>query len=80
MLRFDQQRAGDEPFGVDLARPDFVALAASFGIPAVAVDGFGAEFERALTRAVGLDGPEMIVVGAALKPPRTVSPRWYRRT
>ena len=80
MLRFDQQLAGDEPFGVDLARPDFVALAASFGIPAVSIDGFGAEFEQALSRAVALDGPEMIVVRAALKPPRTTSPRWYRRS
>jgi thiamine pyrophosphate-dependent acetolactate synthase large subunit-like protein len=79
MLRFDQQRAGDEPFGVDLERPDFVALAASFGIAAVAVDGFGAEFALALTHAVALDEPEMIVVRAALKPPRTTSPRWYRR-
>ena len=26
--------AGEEPFGVDLVRPDFVALAASFGVPA----------------------------------------------
>ena len=80
MLRFDQQLAGDEPFGVDLARPDFVALAASFGVPAVSIDGFGAEFERALTRAVAVDEPQMIVVRAALKPPRTTSPRWYRRS
>jgi thiamine pyrophosphate-dependent acetolactate synthase large subunit-like protein len=80
MLRFDQQLAGDEPFGVDLARPDFVALAASFGVPAVSLDGFGAEFERALTRAVAVDEPQMIVVRAALKPPRTTSPRWYRRS
>ena len=31
MLRFDQELAGEEPFGVDLVTPDFVALAASFG-------------------------------------------------
>ena len=48
MLRFDQVLAGEEPFGVDLVRPDFVALAASFGVPATHVDGFGPEFERAL--------------------------------
>ncbi len=41
MLRFDQRRAGDEPFGVDLARPDFVALAASFGLPAFRSTGLG---------------------------------------
>ena len=27
MLRFDQVLAGEEPFGVDLVQPDFVALA-----------------------------------------------------
>ena len=48
MLRFDQVRAGEEPFGVDLVRPDFAALAASFGVPATTIDGFGAEFEQEL--------------------------------
>jgi thiamine pyrophosphate-dependent acetolactate synthase large subunit-like protein len=80
MLRFDQARAGDEPFGVDLGGPDFAALAASFGVPATTVDGFGQEFENRLGRAVGSPGPEMIVVKAALKPPPTTSPRWYRRS
>ncbi len=79
MLRYDQQRAGDEPFGVDLARPDFVALAASFGVAASSVDGFGPEFEQALRRCVLSPEPEMIVVRAALKPPRNTSPRWYRK-
>ena len=32
MLRFDQELAGDEPFGVDLVGPDFAALARSFGV------------------------------------------------
>jgi thiamine pyrophosphate-dependent acetolactate synthase large subunit-like protein len=80
MLRFDQQRAGDEPFGVDLARPDFVALAASFGLAAPSVDGFGADFERELRRSILSGEPEMIVVRASLKPPRNTSPRWYRRS
>jgi thiamine pyrophosphate-dependent acetolactate synthase large subunit-like protein len=79
MLRFDQTQAGDEPFGVDLGRPDFAALAASFGLPAITVDGFGAGFERALERSLAGGGPQMIVVNAALKPPPTTSPRWYRR-
>lgn len=79
MLRFDQQRAGEEPFGVDLARPDFRALVASFGLTAVAVDGFGPRFERALTEALAAQAPRVIVVEAALKPPPTTSPRWYRR-
>ncbi len=79
MLRFDQQRAGDELFGVDLATPDFAALARSFGVPAVSVDGIGPELEEALTRAVASGEPSMIVVRAALTPPPTTSPRWYRR-
>jgi acetolactate synthase-1/2/3 large subunit len=46
MLRFDQLKAGDDPFGVDLVGPDFVALAGSFGVRATAVDGFGGLRER----------------------------------
>jgi acetolactate synthase-1/2/3 large subunit len=80
MLRFDQRRAGDEPFGVDLARPDFAALAASFGIPATTVDGFGDDFQAVLAQGVKSGRATVIVVNAALKPPPTTSPRWYRRT
>jgi acetolactate synthase-1/2/3 large subunit len=78
MLRFDQLEAGDDPFGVDLVGPDLVALAASFGVHATAVDGFGADFEGALARSVRSDAPAMIVVRAAMRPPVTTSPRWYR--
>jgi acetolactate synthase-1/2/3 large subunit len=78
MLRFDQLQAGDTPFGVDLVTPDFVALAGSFGVNATAVDGFGANFESALARSVRSDAPAMIVVRAAMRPPVTTSPRWYR--
>ena len=52
MLRFDQRRAGETEFGVDLVGPDFQSLAASFGLPAVTVEGFGDEFEDALEEAV----------------------------
>jgi acetolactate synthase-1/2/3 large subunit len=79
MLRYDQLRAGDEPFGVDLLRPDFQALAASFGIAAVRVDGFGGEFEQALAASVSGAGATVIVVNASLTPPPTTSPRWYRK-
>jgi acetolactate synthase-1/2/3 large subunit len=80
MLRYDQQRAGDEPFGVDLTRPDFAALAAAFGIPATTVDGFGADFEAVLAQATtDSSTATVIVVHAALTPPPTTSPRWYRR-
>jgi len=79
MLRFDQVLAGEEPFGVDLVTPDFAALAASFGVPATTVDGFGPEFERELVRSIASGEPRMLVVNARLKPPPTTSPRWYRR-
>ena len=76
MLRFDQQHSGDEFRGVDLVTPDFVALAASFGIPAALVESVGAPLEAALTSALRSDGPQMVVLHAALYPPRTTSPRW----
>jgi acetolactate synthase-1/2/3 large subunit len=79
MLRFDQEHAGDTPFGVDLVTPDFEALAGSFGMRAVTVDGFRGDFEEALRGSIVSREPEMIVVHAALKPPPTTSPRWYRR-
>jgi acetolactate synthase I/II/III large subunit len=78
MLRYDQELAGEEPFGVDLLGPDFAALAASFGLPAIVVDGFGPEFERGLRSSIAAGEPNMIVVRASLKPPPTTSPRWYR--
>ncbi|MGO9886628.1 MAG: thiamine pyrophosphate-binding protein [Solirubrobacteraceae bacterium] len=79
MLRFDQVQSGEEPFGVDLVQPDFRAFAASFGVPATTIEGFGPEFEQELRRSIASDGPEMLIVRAALKPPPTTSPRWYRR-
>jgi len=79
MLRFDQQRAGDSRFGVDLATPDFVALARAFGVPAARVQGFGDEFAAELASSLSVRGPVAIVVEATLRPPPTTSPRWYRR-
>jgi thiamine pyrophosphate-dependent acetolactate synthase large subunit-like protein len=79
MLRFDQLHSGDQPFGVDLDRPDFEALARSFGIEAETVDGLGDEFSRALTRHVADEAATVLVARAALEPPPTTSPRWYRR-
>jgi acetolactate synthase-1/2/3 large subunit len=80
MLRFDQELAGDAPFGVDLVGPDFEMLARSFGIEAVTVSGMGPPFEDALSQAVATPSPSMIVVKARLRPPPTTSPRWYRRS
>jgi thiamine pyrophosphate-dependent acetolactate synthase large subunit-like protein len=78
MLRFDQVQAGVPTRGVDLATPDFVALAAAFGVPAEQVDGFGDAFEAALAKSLDADGPNLIAVRAALTPPPSTSPRWYR--
>jgi thiamine pyrophosphate-dependent acetolactate synthase large subunit-like protein len=75
MLRYDQDRAGDPSRGVDLFRPDFAALATSFGIPVVALDGC-AGLDEALTEALASRGPRMVVLELALTPPRTTSPRW----
>lgn len=79
MLRFDQVHAGEQAFGVDLHTPDFVALAAAFGVPAHRERGFGPGFAARLAESLSTDGPVVIVVDAALKPPPTTSPRWYRR-
>jgi len=79
MLRYDQQHAGDVAFGVDLVTPDFAALAASFGIRAETVDGLGPAFGRALAAHVADPEPSVLVARAALDPPPTTSPRWYRR-
>ncbi|WNV77526.1 thiamine pyrophosphate-binding protein [Geodermatophilus sp. DSM 44513] len=81
MLRFDQVQAGVPTRGVDLTTPDFVALARSFGVPARSVDGFGPDFAAALADSMAGDtaGPDVLVVRAALTPPPSTSPRWYRR-
>jgi thiamine pyrophosphate-dependent acetolactate synthase large subunit-like protein len=79
MLRFDQDQRGDPREGVDLETPDFVALAASFGVRADAVDGLGEHFAVALKAHLARTEPTVLVARAALGPPPNVSPRWYRR-
>jgi len=80
MLRYDQRLAGQEPFGVDLATPDFQALAESFGLRAEGVDGLDDAFGEALARHVADPGPSVLVARAeALIPPPTTSPNWYRK-
>lgn len=78
MLRYDQVHAGVPTRGVDLATPDFVALAEAFEVPAVAVDGFGDAFDAALAASLDADGPHLVAVRASLTPPPSTSPRWYR--
>jgi thiamine pyrophosphate-dependent acetolactate synthase large subunit-like protein len=79
MLRYDQELRGDPHEGVDLATPDFAALAASFGIRGDTVDGLGEHFAVALKGHVALQEPTVLVARAELRPPPNTSPRWYRR-
>jgi acetolactate synthase-1/2/3 large subunit len=72
MLRYDQVRAGHAEVGVDLATPDFPAIAAAFGIPARTVT-LG-DLAGALAPA---EGPRLVHLRARLTPPRTTSPRWH---
>jgi thiamine pyrophosphate-dependent acetolactate synthase large subunit-like protein len=79
MLRFDQDRREHPREGVDLETPDFVALAAAFGVRADSVEGLGEHFAVALKGHVARNEPTVLVARAQLGPPPNVSPRWYRR-
>jgi acetolactate synthase-1/2/3 large subunit len=79
MLRYDQARVGDPEVGVDLVTPDFLALAAAFGLPATGVPSVGDGLAVALAKAVASGGPHLVHVPARLVPPRTTSPRWHER-
>jgi acetolactate synthase-1/2/3 large subunit len=81
MLRFDQDKAGEARFGVDLQSPDFEALARAFGLEAETVEGLGEDFGEALARHVAEERPSVLVarMEEPLPPPPTTSPQWYRR-
>jgi thiamine pyrophosphate-dependent acetolactate synthase large subunit-like protein len=81
MLRYDQDVHGDERYGVDLATPDFAALATAFGIRAETVDGLDDAFGEALARHVEEPEPSVLVARTPepLVPPPNTSPNWYRR-
>jgi thiamine pyrophosphate-dependent acetolactate synthase large subunit-like protein len=80
MLRYDQELAGAENYGVDLATPDFAALAESFGVRAETVEGLDDAFGEALARHVSEPEPSVLVAKAEmLVPPPTTSPNWYRK-
>jgi acetolactate synthase-1/2/3 large subunit len=80
MLRYDQVLAGEAPFGVDLATPDFARLAESFGLRAQTVEGLDDAFGEALAEHVADPGPSVLVArDEALVPPPTTSPNWYRK-
>jgi thiamine pyrophosphate-dependent acetolactate synthase large subunit-like protein len=79
MLRYDQDAAGRERHGVDLHTPDFAALARAFGVRSQTVQGLDDAFEAALGQHLADPEPSVLVAKAALQPPPTTSPRWYRR-
>ncbi|HWK29872.1 MAG TPA: thiamine pyrophosphate-binding protein [Solirubrobacter sp.] len=81
MLRYDQAKAGDEAYGVDLHTPDFEAMARSFGLRAETVDGLDDAFGEALARHAADPAPSVLVARtpAPLVPPPNTSPNWYRR-
>jgi acetolactate synthase-1/2/3 large subunit len=74
MLRYDEDERYGERFAVDLATPDFVALAKAFGAHARAATP--AQIGDALAWAAKRSGPSVIEVAAAWDPPLTTSPRW----
>src|SRR6201999_1272653 len=61
MLRYDQAKAGEATYGVDLHTPDFAALAESFGVRAEAVDGLDEAFGEALARHVADPHPSLLL-------------------
>jgi thiamine pyrophosphate-dependent acetolactate synthase large subunit-like protein len=76
MLRYDQQVAGEQERGVDLVGPDWLTLAQAYGIPAETAPDPGPGLQAALERAGDSGGPRLVLLRAALHPPRTTSPRW----
>ena len=80
MLRYDQELAGDETFGVDLHTPDFAALAASFGLRGPDRRGTRRRVRRGARPARADPAPSVLVARAEpLVPPPTTSPNWYRK-
>jgi acetolactate synthase-1/2/3 large subunit len=78
MLRYGHPREEWPALGTELHTPDFAALARSFGVEALAVEGIDDEYERTLRDAIAAPGPVLVHVRAAMQPPRTTSPRWPR--
>ena len=60
-IAWKQDRRFGQHFGTDFTNPDFVGLAASFGLPAWRVTS-AADFAERLRHALTLDAPSLIVV------------------
>lgn len=80
MLRYDQVQAQEALGGTELLTPDWSALARAFGLEAERIDDPGEPLVEALRRRLGAPEPSLIVLDAAMLPPPTTSPRWYRKT
>ena len=65
ILREYMEGAFGKATATELARPDFVALAESFGIPARLVDP--ENVREALEESFAADGPNVVVVQTLLK-------------
>jgi thiamine pyrophosphate-dependent acetolactate synthase large subunit-like protein len=76
MLRYDQVHAGHPVRGVELARPDFTSLAASFKVDAVELQEGDPALAATLDEALSSGRPRVVVLRARLDPPRTISARW----
>ena len=70
MLRFAGQARYGRDVGMTLRSPDFVALAASFGITAQATDIGDPGLPVALQKSVEGPGPSLLVIRGSLEPPR----------
>jgi thiamine pyrophosphate-dependent acetolactate synthase large subunit-like protein len=86
MLRYGHQKGGGQEGGgrqgdgvvpgTHLSTPDFVKLAAAFGVEGVRVREVGTPLEEALRLAISTRKPRVVVCEASLFPPKTTSPRW----
>ena len=70
MLRFAGQARYGRDVGMTLRSPDFVALAASFGIAAQATEIGDPGLSVALQESVEGPGPSLLVIRGSLEPPR----------
>jgi acetolactate synthase-1/2/3 large subunit len=75
MLRFDVERSGGTPRGLDLLGPDWRTLAQAFHLAVDEVDD-AESLRDALAWSALAGEPRLVVHRAALHPPRTTSPRW----
>jgi acetolactate synthase-1/2/3 large subunit len=71
ILREYQLRSYGGTHGVELVRPDFVALAQSFGVRAI--ESTTDDLQADLEQAISADGPSVIALRESLRPPTTMA-------